>query len=91
MRGGGGEVEKNEVDSIETSPTPIPPLRFLGDERLMQRQSDMTLSEMQTEEFANKLEVLRLAMHHYGGIGIAAPQVGWWTRYVVFRSAIRKC
>mmetsp|Transcript_38121 Transcript_38121/g.89851 ORF Transcript_38121/g.89851 Transcript_38121/m.89851 type:complete len:222 (-) Transcript_38121:979-1644(-) len=62
----------------------LPPLRYLGDERLMQRQGEVTEQELGTAEFAQKLEMLREAMKHYGGIGIAAPQVGWWTRVFCF-------
>lgn len=88
--GGGGGDDKDETtkhaDAATTAATttattlPIPPLRYLGDERLMQRQSPVTSHDIQHQDFAGQLEMLRRAMQHYGGIGIAAPQVGWWTR-----------
>ena len=88
MRGGGGgdkdettnDVDRTTATNTITTTLPIPPLRYLGDERLMQRQPPVTPHDIQHQDFAGQLEMLRRAMQHYGGIGIAAPQVGWWTR-----------
>lgn len=74
---------KENDDSIEIEDS-IPPLRFLGGERLMQKQPAVTLEELQSEEFQARLQMLPQAMKKYGGIGIAAPQVGWWTRVFCF-------
>lgn len=62
----------------------IPPLRFLGDEILMQAQTPVTKEQLQSNDFQEKLAMLPVAMQEYGGIGIAAPQVGWWTRVFCF-------
>ena len=72
------------VDTTTDEQDEIPPLRFLGDKQLMQRQPVVTLEELQSEEFQQKLHMLPLAMKKYGGIGIAAPQIGWWTRVFCF-------
>ena len=58
----------------------VPPLRYLGDERLMQRQRDATADEIGSDEFQSCLRMLPRAMRRHGGIGIAGPQVGWWAR-----------
>ena len=77
---GGGACGQGVDDEKENN---VPPLRYLGDKQLMQPQSPVTRHEMeQTDNFATQLEMLRRAMDKYGGIGIAGPQVGWWTRYV---------
>ena len=62
----------------------VSPLRYLGDNQLMQRQPAVTKEQIQSAEFQNKLAMLPKAMKRYGGIGIAAPQVGWWTRVFCF-------
>jgi peptide deformylase len=50
----------------------------------MQRQQSITKAELQSKEFQEKLTMLPKTMKHYGGIGIAAPQIGWWTRVFCF-------
>ena len=50
----------------------------------MQRQPLVTLEELQSDSFQEKLNMLPQAMTKYGGVGIAAPQVGWWTRVFCF-------
>lgn len=62
----------------------MPGLRFLGDAKLMQVQPPVAESEIETGAFQDMLSTLRDAMEHYGGIGIAAPQIGFWTRVFVF-------
>ena len=62
----------------------VPPLRYLGDAQLMQRQPPVTKEQIQSKEFRNNIAMLTQAMKKYGGIGIAAPQVGWWTRVFCF-------
>jgi len=75
---------KKRQGGDEGDPTIIPPLRYLGDKRLMQKQPPVTLEDLQSKEFQQQLQILPLAQKHYGGIGIAAPQVGWWTRVFCF-------
>eukprot|EP00747_Dinoflagellata_sp_TGD_P170371 gnl/TRDRNA2_/TRDRNA2_201763_c0_seq1.p1 gnl/TRDRNA2_/TRDRNA2_201763_c0~~gnl/TRDRNA2_/TRDRNA2_201763_c0_seq1.p1 ORF type:complete len:366 (-),score=24.10 gnl/TRDRNA2_/TRDRNA2_201763_c0_seq1:31-1068(-) len=62
----------------------IPSLRFLGDAQLMQVQPKVPRKEISTDAFQQMVETLSKAMDHYGGIGIAAPQIGLWTRIFVF-------
>ena len=50
----------------------------------MKPQPPVALDEIGSKEFAEKLQILKQAMSVYGGIGIAAPQVGWWTRVFCF-------
>ena len=64
--------------------TDVPSLRYLGDERLMQRQRDATVEEIESDEFQSCLRMLPAAMRRHGGIGIAGPQVGWWARVFCF-------
>ena len=62
----------------------VPSLRYLGDERLMQRQRDATVEGIESDEFQSSLQMLPAAMRRHGGIGIAGPQVGWWARVFCF-------
>jgi peptide deformylase len=62
----------------------VPGLRYLGDARLMEPQPPLDPGTVRSDEVAAKLRMLRSAMGKYGGIGIAAPQVGWWTRVFCF-------
>ena len=76
-------VQRTTVDT-EGDFEDAPPLRFLGEARLMVAQPPLDVADIQTEVFAAKLKMLRQAMKKYGGIGIAAPQVGWWSRVFCF-------
>lgn len=51
---------------------------------LMTPQSPATTKEMRSEEYRRRLAMLPRAMKKYGGIGIAAPQVGWSARAMCF-------
>lgn len=62
----------------------IPRLCYLGNEKLMNKQTLVSKEDMMSGAFQRQLTMLRKAMKHYGGIGIAAPQVGWWTRVFCF-------
>lgn len=62
----------------------VPPLRYLGDAQLMQPQSPIPVDAIRSDEFAAQLDMLRRSMKAHGGIGIAAPQVGWWARVFCF-------
>ena len=59
----------------------VPALRFLGDPELMRPQPEV--SEVGAE-VQGRLRILKEAMSKYGGIGIAAPQIGWWVRAMCF-------
>lgn len=62
----------------------IPPLHYLGHKKLMKPQPLVTTQHLKSDEFQLKLKMLPKAMRKYGGIGIAAPQIGWWTRVFCF-------
>lgn len=53
----------------------------MGDPRLAQRSVEVAVERIATPEFEQRLETLLAAMHHYLGIGIAAPQIGWYERF----------
>ena len=63
---------------------PIPPLKYLGSARLHCQQPPMALSEVGGDDSRALVATLRRSMREYGGIGIAAPQVGLWSRAFVF-------
>ena len=75
----------NMDKTTDQNDTTIPPLRSLGDKQLLQQQPPVTQKQLHSNEFQNNLKMLPNAMNKYGGIGIAAPQVGWW-RPVSFAS-----
>jgi len=60
---------------------PLPPLVTLGDPRLAQPSAPVDPEQIATPAFQARLETLRRAMVEYLGIGIAAPQVGWFERF----------
>ena len=65
---------------------PIPPLVTLGNPRLAQPAAPVALDEVRTPAFRQRLETLVRAMEHYLGVGIAAPQIGWFERFFVLRA-----
>lgn len=77
-------MASNELATDDAEMAAVPPLRYLGDERLMQPQAPAARERVLSEEFQRMLGMLPLAMKRYGGIGIAAPQVGWWERAFCF-------
>lgn len=58
----------------------IPRLVLLGEPSLMRPSDAVDPCEIATDDFRQQLVVLKAAMAHYGGIGIAAPQIGWNAR-----------
>lgn len=85
IRAGGTENDTTEgAVSISAAPLPVPPLRYLGDAQLMQQQPAVDMENSSSLLLAEQLDMLQRAMEQYGGIGIAAPQVGWWTRVFCF-------
>ena len=65
-------------------PDSVPPLRYLGDARLMKASASVPTDALSSDEFEAKLDGLKKAMSAYGGIGIAAPQIGCWVRVFCF-------
>eukprot|EP00930_Biecheleria_cincta_P056745 TRINITY_DN42805_c0_g1_i1.p1 TRINITY_DN42805_c0_g1~~TRINITY_DN42805_c0_g1_i1.p1 ORF type:complete len:258 (-),score=36.85 TRINITY_DN42805_c0_g1_i1:61-834(-) len=59
-------------------------LKYLGDPDLMQPQQPLPASDIVSEGVQEHLAALRRAMLDHGGLGIAAPQVGWWVRAMCF-------
>ena len=58
----------------------LPSLVLLGTPALMVPQPPVAVGAIATEDFQRRLVTLKACMHHYGGIGIAAPQIGWSAR-----------
>ncbi|MBI4083430.1 MAG: peptide deformylase [Candidatus Lambdaproteobacteria bacterium] len=58
----------------------LPPLVTLGNPRLAQPSRAVAPGRIAMPEFQARLEVLHLALVEYEGIGIAAPQIGWFER-----------
>ena len=54
----------------------IRPICRMGNPILRRVAADVKVSDTNTDEFAQLLLDLRDSMKHYGGIGIAAPQIG---------------
>jgi peptide deformylase len=59
----------------------LPLLVTLGHPRLAQRSAAVPLSVVRGAEFQDRLRLLERAMLIHRGIGIAAPQVGWFERF----------
>ncbi len=76
-------VTKSQEIEEQSEPTPaeIPPLVTLGHPRLAQPSVPVALSEVGGDAFQRRLRTLHDAMAAYRGIGIAAPQVGWFERF----------
>lgn len=63
---------------------PLPELVLIGNRRLMSPQPPLNAA---ADAIVDRLGILALCMDYYAGIGIAAPQIGWWVR--VFCMGIR--
>ena len=68
-------------DAAPTQTLEIPPLVTMGHPRLARPCAPVPLGEIATPGFHERLETLLAAMQHYLGIGIAAPQIGWFERF----------
>lgn len=64
-------------------PEHIPPLVTMGHPSLARPSAEVEPSAIRGEAFQRRLDVLAEAMVYYLGIGIAAPQVGWFERFFV--------
>ena len=65
----------------------LPPLVTMGDPRLAQPSSPVKKGRIAKPAFREQLEILRECMHAYFGIGIAAPQIGWFARVFLMTEA----
>lgn len=54
----------------------IRPICRMGNPILREKTKDLTKDFLKTDDFRQLLEDLKDSMKHYGGIGIAAPQIG---------------
>ena len=58
----------------------LPPLVYWGEQSLMKTQQPVTVEDLGRADWDQKVDQLVTCMSAYGGIGIAAPQVGWDAR-----------
>lgn len=72
------KFQRNSIDDK------VPSLIYLGHAKLMAKQTVVDPSIITTDAFTAKVAMLKKAMVKYHGDGIAAPQVGWWTRVFCF-------
>jgi peptide deformylase len=63
----------------------LPPLVTLGDPRLAQPCAPVNVKRIRSREFQRRLELLRIGLEHHGANGIAAPQLGWFERFLLMR------
>ncbi len=68
-----------EVEST-TEEDRLPPLVTIGDPRLARPSPPVDPEAIRGEEFKARLQTLAGCMAAYFGIGIAAPQIGWFER-----------
>ncbi|MDH4120906.1 MAG: peptide deformylase [Deltaproteobacteria bacterium] len=66
--------------SPSSSPRRKPPLTTLGHPRLGKVSPPVTPDMLKAPWFLPRLERMARAMEAHGGIGIAAPQIGWFRR-----------
>ena len=57
-----------------------PEILIMGHPLLFQEQPQVSLEELEQEDFQHNLRVLRQSQLTANGIGIAAPQIGWAAR-----------
>lgn len=65
----------------------LPPLVTIGDPRLAQPSPPVKKGQIGKPEFHEQLDLLRECMHAYFGVGIAAPQIGWFERVFLMTEA----
>jgi peptide deformylase len=63
----------------------LPPLVVLGDSRLARPCAPVDVAAIPTPEFQRRLALLRVGLEHHGANGIAAPQLGWFERFLLMR------
>jgi peptide deformylase len=73
--------ESRDKGGAEERNADIPPLVTLGHPRLAQPSAPVALSHVRSGAFQQRLRTLHGAMAAYRGIGIAAPQIGWFERF----------
>jgi len=74
-------MNKNDDDDAgQQELDELPPLVFIGDRELMSPCEPFDLETLRSQDTQSKLQMLRDCQKAYGGIGIAACQVGWRAR-----------
>ena len=71
-----------DYDSADST-LDIPPLVLMGHPLLGQPSWPVAAPEIGTSDLNQRVQTLVAAMHAYQGIGIAAPQIGWFERFFV--------
>jgi peptide deformylase len=82
-------VKKDEYKTVKTKESntkkdkKIDPVLQFSDPRLRQISPPVSEELFDSAELQNWVERLNLARQHYGGVGIAAPQIGLFHRLIV--------
>jgi peptide deformylase len=71
----------NLDDATETPLIEVPPLVTMGRPRLARPSAPVPSDAIATPDFQRRIETLVEALRRYLGIGIAAPQIGWFERF----------
>jgi peptide deformylase len=80
--------DESDDTSAENEGEFVPPLVTLGHPRLAQPSAPVALELVRSDEFRERLRTLYAAMVAYRGIGIAAPQIGWFERFFLMGIAL---
>ena len=67
----------------------IPALVTMGHPKLALPAKPVKRPMLGTNSFARRLDLLHDAMEEYSGIGIAAPQIGWFERFFLMMETTR--
>jgi peptide deformylase len=76
-------TDQEQAEQAALEEDGLPPLVTLGDPRLATPSARVEPRLIAAPAFRERLELLARAMVAYGGIGIAAPQIGWFERFFV--------
>ena len=80
-----GRLEEADMTSPGERAEALPPLVLIGDPRLAQPCAPVDPAEIPTLGFQEKLRLLFLGLKHHRANGIAAPQLGWFQRFLLMR------
>lgn len=67
------------------TPEDLPPLVTIGDPRLAKPSKPVRVGRIRKPDFQERLALLRVGLEHHGANGIAAPQLGWFQRFLLMR------
>ena len=85
MNGGDACDEKGRREALSAGAQALPPLVLIGDPRLAQPCAPVDPAEIPTPDFQEKLRLLLLGLKHHRANGLAAPQLGWFHRFLLMR------